>query len=66
MHSKFSKNLTKYRKRCGLTRGQLAEKLNVTPQAISKWENGSLPDCEFLPVIANVLGISLDVLFGLA
>ena len=66
MHSKFSKNLTKYRKRCGLTQGQLAEKLNVPPQAVSKWENGSLPDSEFLPMIACALGISLDVLFGLA
>jgi len=66
MHTKFSKNLTKYRKRCGLTQSQLAEKLSVTPQAVSKWENGSLPDSEFLPRIAFVLGISLDVLFGLA
>lgn len=66
MQSEFSKNLTKYRKRCGLTQGQLAAKLNVTPQAVSKWENGSLPDCEFLPMIACTLGISLDILFGLA
>lgn len=66
MHSKFSKNLTKYRKRCGLTQGQLAEKLNVTPQAVSKWENGSLPDSEFLPMLAHNLGVSIDVLFGLA
>lgn len=66
MHSRFSKNLTKYRKRCGLTQSQLAEKLSVTPQAVSKWENGSLPDSEFLPVIAHNLGVSLDVLFGLA
>lgn len=66
MHSKFSKNLTIYRKRCGLTQGQLAAKLNVTPQAVSKWENGSLPDSEFLPMIAHTLGVSLDVLFGLA
>lgn len=66
MHSSFSKNLTKYRKRCGLTQGQLAEKLNVTPQAVSKWENGSLPDSEFLPMISHALGVSLDILFGLA
>lgn len=66
MQSVFSKNLTKYRKRCGMTQGQLAAKLNVTPQAVSKWENGSLPDSEFLPMIASVLGISIDILFGLA
>ena len=65
MELHFSKNLTKYRKRRGLTQGQLARKLNVTPQAVSKWENGSLPDSEFLPHIAQILGISIDVLFGL-
>lgn len=66
MGSPFSKNLTKFRKRSGLTQGQLAAKLNVTPQAVSKWENGSLPDTEFLPKIAGILGVSIDVLFGLA
>ncbi len=66
MGLQFSQNLTKFRKRCGLTQGQLASKLNVTPQAVSKWENGSLPDTEFLPKIAGILGVSIDVLFGLA
>ncbi len=66
MVSQFSKNLTKFRKRSGLTQGQLASKLNVTPQAVSKWENGSLPDTEILPKLAVILGVSIDVLFGLA
>ncbi len=66
MDAQFSHNLTKFRKRCGLTQGQLAAKLNVTPQAVSKWENGSLPDTEFLPKLAGILGVSIDVLFGLA
>ncbi len=65
MEQKFSKNLAKYRKRRNMTQGQLAATLHVTPQAVSKWENGSLPDPEFLPAIARTLGISLDVLFGL-
>ena len=65
MQSKFSKNLTKYRKRCGLTQGQLAMKLNVTPQAVSKWENGSLPDSEFLPMLAYSLGVSIDKMMHL-
>ncbi len=65
MELQFSKNLVKYRKTCGLTQGQLAAKLNVTPQAVSKWENGSLPDSELLPKISGILGISLDVLFGI-
>lgn len=66
MCSQFSKNLTAFRKRSGLTQGQLASKLNVTPQAVSKWENGSLPDTEFLPQLAGILGVSIDMLFGLA
>ncbi|MDE5620243.1 MAG: helix-turn-helix transcriptional regulator [Ruminococcus sp.] len=64
MTLKFSENLTKYRKRSGLTQGQLAQKINVTPQAVSKWENGSFPDSELIPIIAKTLGISIDVLFG--
>lgn len=66
MTLKFSENLTKYRKRIGLTQGQLAQKINVTPQAVSKWENGSFPDSELIPAIAEILGISIDILFGVA
>lgn len=62
---KFSENLARYRKRKGLTQGQLAKLLSVTPQAVSKWEKGSYPDSELLPSIAEILGISLDVLFGI-
>ncbi len=65
MELQFSKNLTKYRKSCGMTQGQLAAKLNVTPQAVSKWENGSLPDSELLPKISGILGVSIDVMFGI-
>lgn len=64
MLRQFSENLMKYRKRCAMTQSQLAAKLNVTPQAVSKWENGSLPDSEFLPRLADVLGVSIDALFG--
>ncbi len=66
MKSTFGNNLTKYRKRCGLTQGQLASVINVTPQAVSKWENGSLPDSEFLPLISQALGVSIDILFGIS
>lgn len=59
----FGENLAKFRKRCGLTQLQLALKLNVTPQAVSKWEKGSYPDSELLPSISGVLGVSIDSLF---
>ena len=62
---KFSDNLVKYRKKAGITQSQLAARLSVTPQAVSKWENGSYPDSELLPEISRILDVSLDVLFGL-
>lgn len=62
----FSDQLVKYRKRAGMTQEALALLLNVTPQAVSKWENGSYPDGDLLPQIARALDVSLDVLFGLA
>lgn len=63
IHISFGENLAKFRKRCGLTQLQLAQKLNVTPQAVSKWEKGSYPDSELLPSISGVLGVSIDSLF---
>lgn len=46
-----------------LTQEALAEKLNVTPQAVSRWENEiSYPDIALVPRISRVLGISADVL----
>lgn len=61
----FRKNLVKRRKELGLTQEQLAQKMNVSPQAVSKWENSSYPDGELLPILAKVLNTSLDSLFGL-
>jgi N-acetylglucosamine kinase-like BadF-type ATPase/DNA-binding XRE family transcriptional regulator len=61
----IGKNITKYRKSKKLTQAELAEKIFVTPQNISKWENGySLPDVQHLCLLADVLGISLDKLTG--
>lgn len=49
------------RKALGLTQQQLADKLNVSFQAISKWENGTTyPNIEILRDLATVLGISAD------
>ena len=62
--SVFRSNLLKRRKALGLTQEQLASRLNVSPQAVSKWENTSYPDCELLPRLAGELNTSLDSLFG--
>jgi transcriptional regulator with XRE-family HTH domain len=54
-------NLTMYRKASGLTQLELAEKLNYSDKAISKWERGeSLPDLYVLHTIANMFGITLN------
>lgn len=53
------------RRRMGLTQEALATRLGITPQAISKWENGvGYPDVTLFPVIAEVLGIPIARLFG--
>lgn len=51
------------RKRLGLTQSQLAEKLNITDRAVSKWETGkSLPDSSIMLELCGILGITVDAL----
>ena len=48
-----------------LTQEMLAEQLNVTPQAVSRWETGiSSPDIALLPKIADIFNVSIDELLG--
>ena len=55
--------LKEARKNAGLTQVELAEKLCVSRQAITKWESGKgIPDVENLKNIANVLSVSIDFL----
>ena len=57
--------LTEARKNCGLTQGQVSEKLNVTAQSISAWERGtSVPDTEKIPEIAALYGVTTDWLLS--
>ena len=59
----FSDNLQFLRARRGLTQEQLAEEFGVSPQAVSKWENGaSCPDILILPQLADFFGITVDEL----
>ncbi len=61
----LGKNIKTYRKNKGFTQEELADLLNITPQAISKWESGSgLPDVLMLIPLAQVLGVSTDALLG--
>lgn len=59
----IGKNIKKHRTEKGMTQDQLAEKLNVTRQAISNWETGKTqPGIETLTTIATHLGISVETL----
>jgi transcriptional regulator with XRE-family HTH domain len=60
---KIGKQIAALRKERELTQENLAELLNVSPQAVSKWENGhALPETSLLPSLANALDTSIDSL----
>ena len=57
--------IKKLRKEKGLTQSELAEKLNISFQAVSKWENGeTLPDTAILLDLCNELDTSVDTLLN--
>jgi transcriptional regulator with XRE-family HTH domain len=61
----LGRNIRHFRKAKGMTQAALAARLFLTPQNISKWENGqSVPDVENLCRVAEVLGVSTDRLLG--
>ena len=58
-------NIAKWRREKASTQDQLAERLSVSAQAVSKWENGvSLPDITLLPQLATIFEVTLDQLFS--
>ena len=60
----LGKTIKQLRKETFLSQEQLAAKLNITAQAVSKWENEeSYPDILFLPKIAAIFGVKIDELF---
>ncbi|MCI7233779.1 MAG: helix-turn-helix domain-containing protein [Oscillospiraceae bacterium] len=66
MDTVFSSQLQRLRKKHNVTQETLAAHLGVSPQAVSKWENGSYPDGDLLPKIADFFGVSIDYLYGRA
>lgn len=61
----FGENLKAMRKAKGYTQEELAIKINVVRQTVSKWEKGlSLPDADVLSQIAEVLDTKVSVLLG--
>ena len=61
---KIGEQIKRLRKERNMTQEQLAEKIGISFQAVSKWENDiSLPDVETLPIIAGFFGVSMDTIF---
>lgn len=61
----FQENLIRARKARGMTQEELAARLSISRQAVSKWETGeSLPDLYKLAALADELGVSTDELCG--
>lgn len=57
--------ISSLRKEKGMTQSELAEKMNVTDKAVSKWErNLSCPDVNSIPKLAEVLGITVEELLN--
>lgn len=62
---KIGRFIAECRKKQGLTQMQLAEKLNITDRAVSKWETGrSLPDSALMMELCEILNITLIDLFS--
>lgn len=61
----LGKRIGQYRRKLGLTQEGLAQRLDVTNQAVSKWESDQCcPDIAQLPKLADLFGITMDELFG--
>ena len=65
MQHSIGKTIKDLRKSRGLTQEELAERIGVTAQAISKWENESgMPDLSQIVPLAHIFGVSTDTLLG--
>ncbi len=65
MNETMGQIIKRLRKERNLTQDELAEQLNISAQAISKWENGtSMPDISQVVPLSNLFGVPTDVLFG--
>jgi chemotaxis protein CheY-P-specific phosphatase CheC len=62
----IGETIKRLRKQKGMTQEQLAEYLDLSPQAVSRWEiNSTLPDIKHIPMLANIFNVSSDMLLGI-
>ncbi len=65
MNLQIAENLRRLRREKNMTQAELAERLGVSYQAVSRWENkSSYPDIELLPAIASLFGVTVDYILG--
>ena len=65
METTIGKRISALRREKGLKQDDLAQMLEVSPQAVSKWENDqTCPDITLLPRLAKILGVSVDELLS--
>lgn len=63
----LANKIKQLRIKCGYTQDELANKIGVSSQAISKWENQiTTPDIVLLPIISEIFGVTIDELFDLS
>lgn len=66
MKLNIGENIRGNRRKLDMTQEQLADRLGVSYQSVSRWENGlTYPDMELIPSLAGIFGISVDDLFGM-
>ena len=65
MKETFGQRLARLRKQKGLTQDEIADKIGISPQAVSKWENDiSSPDITIILSLSDILDVSTDELLG--
>ena len=65
MESTLGKRIAELRKQKDLRQDDIAQLLDVSPQAVSKWENDqTCPDIGLLPKLAQILGVTTDELLS--
>jgi len=65
IRNNLSTNIVKYRKSLNLTQAELAEKLNYSDKAVSKWERGeAIPELYVLKQLADLFGVKIDTLIA--
>lgn len=67
MKLNIGENIRSCRRKMNLTQEQLAERLGVSFQSVSRWENGlTYPDMELLPALTGIFGVTADELPGVS